>query len=241
MKQRLDLVLVERSLAPSRTIAAAMIMARQVKTGERILDKPGLNIDTELELTVTGLPRYASRGGDKLASVAGELGLDPAGRVVLDVGSSTGGFTDYCLQHGATKIYCVDAGSNQLAYKLRGDERVVVMERTDIREVGELPEKPDLAVIDVSFIALSRVLAATAQLISSDAIIYALMKPQFQAGKDIADRFKGIISDENVRQNIIADFETLAADDFEILGAADSAVHGAEGNRERFYALRSKH
>ncbi len=241
-KQRLDILITERGLAPSRTVAQALIMSGAVRSGDKVLDKPGLSVAEDIELVIKNLPRYVSRGGDKLASVAREFGVNFSDRIVLDVGSSTGGFSDYALQHGAIKTFCVDAGTSQLAYKLRQDSRVVVMERTDIRDV--LPEQmltdgqlPDLAVIDVSFISVVKVLAPAARLIKPQAPIIALMKPQFEAGKQIADRFKGVIADETIRQQLITDFEAAISADFEIVSAKDSGVHGMEGNRERFYHL----
>lgn len=234
------MTLVERGLAPSRTAAQAMIMAGQVKQGTTILSKPGQVIDEDTELIVADLPRYASRGGDKLASVAAALNLDFKDKVMLDVGSSTGGFTDYALQHGAAKAYAVDVGTAQLAYKLREDPRVVVMERTDIRKVETLPETPDIAVADVSFISLATVLPAIAKLIAPNAPIVAMAKPQFETDKATADRYRGVIRDEAVRQQILELFQTKIKNSFTILGSADSGVHGAEGNRERFYLLRAK-
>lgn len=238
-KQRLDLILVERSLAPSRSVAQAMIMAGQVKQGTTVLSKPGQTVAPDTPLTVAELPRYVSRGGDKLASVATELNLDFSGKTVLDVGSSTGGFTDYALQHGATKVYAVDVGTAQLAYKLRQDGRVEVMERTDIRTLKLLPEPPDIAVIDVSFISLVAVLPAAAKLVKPGTPIVAMAKPQFETDKATADRYRGVIRDEALRQQILTSFENKIKSSFTILGSADSAVHGASGNRERFYLLRS--
>jgi 23S rRNA (cytidine1920-2'-O)/16S rRNA (cytidine1409-2'-O)-methyltransferase len=239
-KQRLDLLLVERGLAPSRTTAQAMIMAGQVKAGTIVLSKPGQTVADDTELAVADLPRYVSRGGDKLASVAETLKLDFAGRVVLDVGSSTGGFTDYALQHGATKVYAVDVGTAQLAYRLRQDPRVEVMERSDIRTLKSLPQLPDMAVADVSFISLVSVLPAIARLVASDAPIVAMAKPQFETDKATADRHRGVIRDEAVRQQILELFQTKIKPFFTIIDSADSAVHGAEGNRERFYLLQAK-
>ena len=239
-KQRLDLLLVDRGLAPSRTAAQAMIMAGQVKAGTTVLSKPGQTIADDTALTVADRPRYVSRGGDKLASVAAALKLDFNGKTVLDVGSSTGGFTDYALQHGATKVYAVDVGTGQLAYKLRQDSRVEVMERTDIRTIESLPQLPDIAVADVSFISLVAILPAIARLVASGAPIVAMAKPQFETDKATADRYRGVIRDETVRQQILALFQTKVKKSFTIIDAADSAVHGAEGNRERFYLLRAK-
>jgi 23S rRNA (cytidine1920-2'-O)/16S rRNA (cytidine1409-2'-O)-methyltransferase len=239
MKQRLDLLLVERQLAPSRSMAQAIIMAGRVKQGTTVLSKPGQPIAVDAELTVTSPPPYVSRGGEKLASVAAELQLDFTGLVVLDVGSSTGGFSDFCLQHGATKVYAVDVGTAQLAYKLQQDPRVISLERTDIRTVN-LPEQPDIAVIDVSFISLTKILPAVARLLKPAAPIVAMAKPQFETDKATADRYRGVIRDEAIRQRILQLLQTDIKKTFTITASADSAVHGAEGNRERFYLLRSK-
>ncbi|HUC86882.1 MAG TPA: TlyA family RNA methyltransferase [Candidatus Saccharimonadales bacterium] len=237
MKQRLDLLLVERGLAPSRSLAQAIVMAGQVKQGTVVLSKPGQLTPVDAELTVATPPRYVSRGGDKLASVAAELRLDFTDAVVLDVGSSTGGFTDFALQHGAAKVYAVDVGTAQLAYKLRQDSRVASMERTDIR-TAELPEQPDIAVIDVSFISLIKILPAVARLLKPTAPIVAMAKPQFETDKATADRYRGVIRDESVRQRILQLFHANIKKSFTIVAAADSAVTGAEGNRERFYVLK---
>jgi 23S rRNA (cytidine1920-2'-O)/16S rRNA (cytidine1409-2'-O)-methyltransferase len=177
MKKRLDVLLVEQGLAASRTQAQALVMAGQVSGGGRRLDKPGLMLDDAAELAVKEQPRYVSRAGDKLAGVVEQLGLDFTGQVVLDVGSSTGGFTDYVLQNGAAKVYCVDVGTGQLAYKLRHDERVLVMEQTDIRG-AILPGLADVAVVDVSFISLTKVLGAVAERVNPGASIVAMAKPQ---------------------------------------------------------------
>jgi 23S rRNA (cytidine1920-2'-O)/16S rRNA (cytidine1409-2'-O)-methyltransferase len=168
--------------------------------------------------------------------VAKELGLNFKHKVVLDVGSSTGGFTDYALQQGAVKVYAVDVGTSQLAYKLRQDPRVVVMEQTDIRE-AELPEPADLAVIDVSFVSLRKILQSVARLIKPGGQIIAMAKPQFESDRVTATKFKGVISDETVRQQILGDLEADIEDEFQILDSADSKVAGAQGNRERFYLL----
>lgn len=240
MKKRLDILLVERGLAPSRTVAQAMIMAGQVMQGTTILGKPGQTVAEDAELTTADLPRYVSRGGDKLASVAEALKLDFVGKVMLDVGSSTGGFTDYALQHGATKVYAVDVGSAQLAYKLRQDPRVEVRERTDIRALEALPQTPDIAVADVSFISLTAILPAIAKLVTPGAPIVAMAKPQFETDKATADRYRGVIRDEAIRQQILEVFQTKIKSLFTILASADSAVHGTRGNRERFYLLQAK-
>ncbi|HUC20042.1 MAG TPA: TlyA family RNA methyltransferase [Candidatus Polarisedimenticolaceae bacterium] len=240
-KQRLDLLLVERGLAPTRTAGQAMIMAGEVVLGTDKLTKPGMMILADADIEVSARPRYVSRGGDKLASVAGALNLDFSGKVVLDVGSSTGGFTDFCLQQGAKRVYAVDVGTAQLAYQLRQDARVVVLERTDIRALnpGQLDPRPEMAVIDVSFISLTKILTDVADLIAPDGQIIAMAKPQFEADKPTADRYKGIIKDEVVRAKILAGLEaSMKYGGFTIAASADSAVHGARGNRERFYVLK---
>ncbi|HSH31933.1 MAG TPA: TlyA family RNA methyltransferase [Candidatus Saccharimonadales bacterium] len=236
MKKRLDELLVERALAPDVKSAAALIMAGVVMGRGKILDKPGLALDESVMLKLKERPAYVSRGGDKLASVAAELGLIFSGQLVLDVGASTGGFADFALQHGAVRVYCVDVGNAQLDWRLRQDGRVVVMERTDIR-AAQLPELVDIALVDVSFISLQRVLPAVSCHLSAGGTIVAMAKPQFEAPKAIADRFKGVIDDELVRAEILQQFETKVQESFVILGQADSKVPGARGNVERFYVL----
>ena len=239
MKIRLDQLLVQRGLAVSRTQAQALIMAGEVSADGRILDKPGQTVDENLDFHLKTQPKYVSRAGDKLASVAEPLGLDFASKVVLDVGSSTGGFTDFALQNGASKVYCVDVGTAQLAYKLRQDNRVVVMEQTDIRD-AQLPELADIAVMDVSFISLTKVLEATAALVRPDAPIIAMAKPQFEAGKSLADKYHGVIPEGSERDEVLSQLRDWIAERFEIEQEADSGVTGMEGNRERFFALRQK-
>ncbi|HUD11731.1 MAG TPA: TlyA family RNA methyltransferase [Candidatus Saccharimonadia bacterium] len=238
MKKRLDVLLVERGLADSRTRAQALIMSGQVSAHGRKLDKPGVAVDEGVDLHVKDQPLYVSRAGDKLASVAAVLQLDFEGKVVLDVGSSTGGFTDYALQDGAKKVYCVDVGTAQLAYKLRQDERVVVMERTDIRD-AILPELVDIAVVDVSFISLVKVLEPVVALIKPGALIVAMAKPQFEAGRALATKYHGVIPIGEERDLVLDELRSWMAARFVIVSEANSAVAGAEGNVERFYALQS--
>lgn len=239
MKRRLDEVVVERGLAANLAGARALIMAGQVSGAGMRLDKPGLLVVPEAELHVKDQPRYVSRAGEKLASVSEKLGLDFDGRVVLDVGSSTGGFTDFALQHGASRVYCVDVGTAQLAYKLRQDPRVVVMEQTDVRD-AQLPERPDMAVIDVSFIALNKIMAAVAALVRPDGLIVAMVKPQFEADRLTATEHKGVIPMGPVRDEIIAGVRDALAADFEIIAEADSGLPGSEGNVEHFMLLKHR-
>jgi len=236
-KQRLDVLMVEQGLAATRSQAQALIMAGQVSADGKRLEKSGMAIDAATELHVKDQPKYASRAGDKLASVAEVFDLDFGGKVVLDVGSSTGGFTDFALQNGAAKVYCVDVGTGQLAYKLRQDPRAVVMEQTDIRE-AVLPELCDMAVMDVSFISLTKVLEDTAALLKPEGRIVAMAKPQFEAGKALADRYHGVIPMGRERDEVLEDVRKWASERFEILDEADSGLSGAEGNVEHFFYLR---
>lgn len=239
MKKRLDIILVERELVPSRTQAQALIMAGQVSADGKILDKPGVMYDEAIDLHLKHQPLYVSRAGDKLASVAGPLNLDFTGKTLLDVGSSTGGFTDFALQNGAAKAYCVDVGTAQLAYKLRQDPRVILMEQTDIRN-AKLPELADIAVIDVSFISLTKIMASVAPLVKPGAPIVAMAKPQFEAGKPVADRYHGVIPMGEPRDEILAELKLFLEEAFIIDGEADSGLAGAEGNVEHFFKLRAK-
>lgn len=212
-------------------------MAGKVMIGTKRLTKPGHQVDIDSDIQVEDSPKYVSRGGDKLDSVAAQLKLDFDGKVVLDVGSSTGGFTDYVLQNGATKVYAVDVGTAQLDYKLRKDSRVAVMEQTDIRDISlkQLDPPPGMAVIDVSFISLIKILPRVTELIQSGGQIVAMAKPQFEADKATADQHKGIIKDSALREKILAEFEQKIAADFKIIAKCDSGVAGAKGNLERFY------
>jgi 23S rRNA (cytidine1920-2'-O)/16S rRNA (cytidine1409-2'-O)-methyltransferase len=182
---------------------------------------------------------YVSRGGLKLASVARKLHLDFVDTVVLDVGSSTGGFTDYALQHGARKVIAVDAGTNQLHPSLQGHPRIELHERTDIRDVPSLSTAPDIVVIDVSFISLREVLPAIAQLSSLNTQIIAMCKPQFEA-QGSTQKHKGIVKNDRMRRDILKDFENWAQRLFVVIDKADSSVHGTYGNQERFYALHKR-
>lgn len=236
-KQRLDVLMVQRGLAPTRTQAQALIMAGQVSADGKRLEKPGATFDTATVLHIKNQPRYVSRAGDKLASVVEHFDLDFGGKTILDVGSSTGGFTDLALQQGASQVFCVDVGTGQLAYKLRQDLRVVVMEKTDIRE-AKLPILPDMAVIDVSFISLTKVLESTAALVKAGGLIVAMAKPQFEAGKLLADKYRGVIPMGEERDEVLSEVREWMRKRFELLSEMDSGLSGAEGNVERFFLLR---
>lgn len=236
MKHRLDQHLYKIGLADSRSQAENFIKLGEVKVNDQVVKKTGYFVDENDDIKVTAGERYVSRAGLKLASVAQEFGLDFKDKNVLDVGSSTGGFTDYALQHGAKKVIAVDVGTKQLHPKLRGDERIDLREQTDIREIANLSQKPDIVVIDVSFISLKEILPAVAELSNKGTNIVAMLKPQFEAGD--SSKHKGVIKNERMRRDILKNFELWAKEHFVILDKADSKVHGAKGNQERFFLLK---
>jgi 23S rRNA (cytidine1920-2'-O)/16S rRNA (cytidine1409-2'-O)-methyltransferase len=240
VKQRLDVVMVERGVARTRTQASGLIMAGQVSAAGKRLDKPGLHVDAAIELHIKQQPKYVSRAGDKLASVADGFGLTFIGKCLVDVGSSTGGFTDYALQQGASKVYCVDVGTGQLDWGLRQDPRVVVMEQTDIRE-AVLPELTDMAVVDVSFISLEKILEKVGTLVRPEGDIIAMAKPQFEAGKALADTYRGVIPLGPERDAVLGSLREWIHERFEIISEADSGLAGAEGNVEHFFYLRRRY
>jgi 23S rRNA (cytidine1920-2'-O)/16S rRNA (cytidine1409-2'-O)-methyltransferase len=242
---RADALLVERGLADSRARAQALIMAGEVTSEGRRIDKPSALLVADADLAVAARPRFVSRGGDKLDHALtsfASLGLDVTGRVCLDVGASTGGFTDCLLQRGAARVIAVDVGYGQLAQKLRADPRVDVRERVNARDLspGDLPVEPDLVVVDASFIGIGKLIGPIARLLSPDGALVALIKPQFEAGREAASRGRGVIRDEPTRLAAIAEARaSIEAAGFAVLGEIDSAVPGPKGNVERFvYARR---
>ncbi|HVV66738.1 MAG TPA: TlyA family RNA methyltransferase [Candidatus Saccharimonadales bacterium] len=236
MKQRLDQVLVKQQLAPTRSQAENYIKLGQVKVNKNVVTKPGFLVDSQDKVELAASEQYVSRAGLKLASVTEALGLDFSGATVLDVGSSTGGFTDYALQHGAEKVIAVDVGSQQLHPTLRHDPRIELHEKTDIRGF-KTKAVIDIVVADVSFISLRLVLPAVARLSSRQTLIVAMVKPQFEAGESSL-KHKGVVKNERMRRDILKDFESWAQRSFVILEKADSQVSGNKGNRERFYLLK---
>jgi 23S rRNA (cytidine1920-2'-O)/16S rRNA (cytidine1409-2'-O)-methyltransferase len=194
-------------------------------------DKPGTQVDETVELTVKGKQPYVSRGGEKLANGLDRLGVDPAGLDCIDVGSSTGGFTDLLLQRGAARVIAVDVGTHQLHEKLRADERVIVMEQTNARELTELPFAPQLVVCDVSFISVRIALPPVLQLAAPGWQAVVLVKPQFEAGR--ADVPKGVVRDRAVRERVVRDVADAALSwGASVLGVVDSGLPGPKGNRE---------
>ena len=232
-KTRLDQLLVIKGLVSSRSQAESWIGLGKVTVDGRVATKAGQFVREDADVRLAAEEKYVSRAGLKLASVAKLLGVDFAGKTVLDVGSSTGGFTDYALQHGAKKVVTVDVGTEQLHPSLRGDERIDLYEKTDIRDF-KTDHVIDIVVIDVSFISLHEILPAVAR-IAPKAQVMAMVKPQFEAGK--AQVNKGIIKNDSVRRQILKDFEMWAKQYFIVRDKRDSEVRGQKGNQERFYLL----
>jgi 23S rRNA (cytidine1920-2'-O)/16S rRNA (cytidine1409-2'-O)-methyltransferase len=234
-KQRLDVLVVERGLEPSRARAQARILAGEVVVDDHRVDKPGTKVSVEAEIRLKGDGlKWVSRGGKKLDGALDAFGVDPAGRVCLDVGASTGGFTDVLLTRGATRVYAVDVGYGQLAWKIRNDARVVNMERTHIGklEPASLDPAPDLGVVDVSFISLTRVLPAMRAQLSARGEIVALIKPQFEVGKERIAK-GGIVRDEAARDDAVSDVTEAAAKiGMRRAGLIRSPIEGADGNVE---------
>lgn len=233
-KKRLDVALAQRGLAPTRSQAESYIKLGKVKVNGKILNKSSILVSNDDALEIRGEEQYVGRAALKLASVAGKFKLDFKDKTVLDVGSSTGGFTDYALKHGAAKVIAVDVGTDQLHPSLRSDSRVELHEKTDIRQF-QTQTQPGIVLIDVSFISLRQVLPAVAKLSGRQTQIVAMLKPQFEAGA--ADVNKGVIKNNAIRRRILRDFENWAKPHFVIQNKADSEVAGAKGNRERFYLM----
>ena len=235
MKERLDVLLTERGFLDSREKAKAVIMAGEVFVNGKREDKAGSKFDREADIEVKGkVLKYVSRGGLKLEKAVEMYGLDLAGKICIDIGSSTGGFTDCMLQNGAIKVYAIDVGTNQLAWKLREDERVVSMEKTNIRYVTEhqIPEKADFASVDVSFISLTKVLPAAVNLLKDEAYMVCLIKPQFEAGREKVGK-KGVVRDFSVHKEVVELITKSAVElNFFIKGLTFSPVKGPEGNIE---------
>ena len=236
MKQRLDKLMLARGLVGSRSEAENWIRLGRVRVGGRVAAKPGLFVDESASIELAASERYVSRAGLKLAGAAKAFNLDFHGKTVLDIGSSTGGFTDFALQHGAKKVYAVDVGTDQLHPNLRGNKRIELYEKTDIRDF--MPNQPvDVVVGDVSFISLREILPHVAKnIMQPETILVAMVKPQFEAGKHQVN--KGVIKNDKVRRQILADFENWAKQYFVVLDKKDSDVAGAKGNVERFYKTR---
>jgi 23S rRNA (cytidine1920-2'-O)/16S rRNA (cytidine1409-2'-O)-methyltransferase len=226
-KKRLDVVLVERGLAESRAQAQALVLAGLVPGFE----KPGQQVGEDVALEVERPPRFVSRGGEKLAHALDALGVDPRGRDCVDLGASTGGFTDCLLQRGAARVVAVDVGYGQLHPRLRSDPRVVVLERVNARHLDALPFAPELITCDVSFISATRVLPPTLALAAPGWDALVLVKPQFEAGR--ADAPKGVVRDPEVHRRVLREFcEAAVGWGARVAGVVDSGHPGPKGNRE---------
>lgn len=243
MKERLDVLLTERGFFDSREKAKAVIMAGEVFVNGQREDKAGSKFDREAEIEVKGkVLKYVSRGGLKLEKAVEVYGLNLDGKICIDIGSSTGGFTDCMLQNGAIKVYAIDVGTNQLAWKLREDERVVSMEKTNIRYVteGQISEKADFASVDVSFISLTKVLPVAVNLLKDDAHMVCLIKPQFEAGREKVGK-KGVVRDFTVHREVMELITNFAVElNFLIKGLTFSPVKGPEGNIEYLIYMQKK-
>ena len=244
MKVRADQLLVTRGLAPSRPRAQALVLAGKVYVGEARIDKAGAMLPEDAAILVRGEDHaYVSRGGVKLEGALDTFGVDPTAKRCLDLGASTGGFTDCLLQRGAVSVAAVDVGYGQLAHKLRIDPRVLVLERTNARtlEPEQVGGLADLVVIDASFIGLGKLLPAVARCLAPDGELVALVKPQFEVGREEAARSKGVVRNPEVRARAIAgatrDVEEVG---LEVLGTCDSTLEGPKGNREAFVHARRR-
>ena len=239
-KERLDILLVERGLAPSRERAKALLLAGQVRVNGALADKPGTQISRDATIEIVGeTPRYASRAGLKLEGALEDFHVSPAGRVCLDIGSSTGGFTDCLLQHGAAKIYAVDVTIDQLDWKLRQDARVHAIERNARHlRTEDIGDAVDLVTIDVSFISVAKILPAVAAVAGLAAEFVILVKPQFELEKKAVGK-GGIVRDAAAQERAVAQVKAAAENaGLEVLGTTPSRIRGAEGNQEFFLHAR---
>jgi 23S rRNA (cytidine1920-2'-O)/16S rRNA (cytidine1409-2'-O)-methyltransferase len=231
-KIRLDLLLTEKGLVESRSKAQALIMAGKVTVDGRIVNKPGLPVFAEAQIAIQEDLPYVSRGGLKLAAALDAFALDPTGWVCADVGASTGGFTDVLLQRGTARVYAIDVGYGQLAWKLRQDRRVIVMERTNARYLEALPEAVNLVTIDASFISLKLLLPVVAKWLTIPAGVIALVKPQFEAGREQVSK-GGVVRDRSVHRQVLKQAVSYAVQSgFSILGLLPSPITGPAGNYE---------
>ncbi|BCR04735.1 TlyA family rRNA (cytidine-2'-O)-methyltransferase [Desulfuromonas versatilis] len=240
-RERIDKLLVERGLVQSRERARALILAGKVVVDDHVVDKAGTQVPAGAEIRLKGedIP-YVSRGGLKLEKALETFGVSVQGRIAIDVGASTGGFTDCLLQRGAARVYAVDVGYGQLAWQLRQDSRVVNLERTNIRELPpeRLDPRPSLAVIDASFISLDKVLPPTLALLTPDAEVVALIKPQFEVGRGEVGK-GGVVRDPTKHEQVVEKIRELATGlGCEVLGVTESPILGPKGNREFLIRLR---
>jgi len=238
-KIRLDHLLTQKNMVQSRSQAENLINLGLVEVEGKIIKKAGYFINEQAKIKLLIDEKYVSRAALKLASVAKILKLNFKDKIVLDVGSSTGGFSDFALHRGAKKSICIEVGTNQLHPSLKNNPNIELHEQTDIRDVKKLSSMPNVVLIDVSFISLKLVLPAIAKLVNKNTEIVAMLKPQFEAGESIKN--KGVIKNERMRRNIMKDFENYVMKSFVIIDKCDSSISGAKGNTERFYLLKTTH
>lgn len=239
MKTRLDSALVDRGLVASRTVAQALVLEGKVRVNGQVAAKSALTVASEDSIEVEGSPRFVSRGGDKLEGAFSSFpDWNVEGHVCLDVGSSTGGFTDCLLQHGAKRVMAVDVGTNQLAWKLRSDPRVWVRENFNARYMtaADLPERPSRAVTDVSFISLKLILPPMAEVLEPGGEMVSLIKPQFEAGRGMAPG--GVVADPAIREQVVADISAFGRDrlGLSVLGVTESPIRGRDKGNVEFLA-----
>ncbi|MEA1928468.1 MAG: TlyA family RNA methyltransferase [Candidatus Auribacterota bacterium] len=239
MKLRLDLLLVEKGLFPDQDQAQRMIRAGRIYVDEQPADKPGRQYPISAKIRLKEVSRYVSRGGEKLQGALEYFQPDLLGKLALDIGSSTGGFTDCLLQAGVRKVYCIDVGKGQLAWKLRQDPRVVVQEGVNARylSIDDIPEAPDIITIDVSFISLKKVIPAGIKLLQPEGEILALIKPQFEAGRDEVER-GGVVRDPRIHERVIEEIVDFSSSrGLKVVGVKKSVLTGPAGNKEFFIFL----
>ncbi len=241
-KSRIDTFLVERGFFSSRETAQRAIMAGEVRAGDRVIGKSSALVSPDIQITVAEAPRYVSRGAIKLNGALDAFHIEVNGKIALDIGASTGGFTDCLLQRGAAKVYAVDVGHGQLAWKIREDPRVIVLEKLNARFLSrdQIPEPIDLCVIDVSFISLTLILPRAFPLLTADGIVMALIKPQFELQRDDVGR-GGVVRDPALHQKVqrkIRDF--VEANGHQVIGIIPSSITGADGNQEFLICVRKQ-
>ncbi|MGH2582462.1 MAG: TlyA family RNA methyltransferase [Anaerolineales bacterium] len=239
-KKRLDVLLVDRGLAESRSQAQRLIMAGMVRVEGQLADQSSSTHSEGAEISVIEGPRFVSRGGEKLEAALASFQVPVAGAICADVGASTGGFTDCLLQHGASKVYAIDVGKGQLHWKLRQDSRVVVMEETNARHIEGLPELVDIVAIDASFISLKVLLPVVSDWLMENGWLVALVKPQFEAGRKEANRGKGVIRDPEVHRRLLEEIVKVTLNEgFNIEGLIPSPILGPKGNKEFLLGARA--
>lgn len=238
-KERLDILVTDRSLAPSRTKASAMIMAAEVLVDGQVVDKPGMKVAVDSEITVKAKPRYVGRGGLKLEGALLAFNIAVQGKVCADVGASTGGFTDCLLQNGAKRVYAIDVAQGIIDYALRQDDRVTLMEKTNARYLEQLDEPVSLVAIDVSFISLKLILPSVQKWLSTTAEIITLIKPQFEAGKQDVGK-GGIVKDPTVRERVLEEILSFCREiGLQVVDVIQSPITGQKGNVEYLAWLHS--